>query len=229
MRLEADWRPASQPGRGVVVLFHVIPPSNDRSGYFPRVREDLAAESVGGLNADRRGAGGSEGHAQDAFTGGGGRRDVEAAVRFVLDPERGCAVDDLPLPAAVIFMSPGAYTEDQFPLEPNQADRGWSFVERGTSHGKSMFNGANLEGLTVEDIRAWIGAVQSSSERPREAEVAHPAPGARGAPLTQRERSSAGGTACSWSKRPSSVGGVPSSSKTSRTQSQTPPAVPCTP
>jgi pimeloyl-ACP methyl ester carboxylesterase len=211
--LEADWRPASQPGRGVVVLVHMVPPSNDRTGYPPRVRDALAEEDVAILNIDRRGAGGSGGVAEDAYFGEGGRLDVEAAVRFALDPARGCAVnpdalvlvgasngttsvydyvvagdEDLPFPAAVAFLSPGQYTEAQFPLEPNQADRGWSlsfpilwlyptnepysnafvpdapgawsFVERGNQHGTRMFNGANLEDLTVDDLRAWIAAVQ---------------------------------------------------------------------
>ncbi|MCO4768582.1 MAG: hypothetical protein KDA24_01035 [Deltaproteobacteria bacterium] len=211
--LEADWRPASEPGRGVLVLFHMIPPQNDRTGYPERVRDAFAEEDVAILNVDRRGAGGSGGDAEDAYFGDGGRLDVEAAVSFALDSERGCDVnpdalvlvgasngttsvydyvvegdDDLPFPAAVIFMSPGQYTEAQNPLEPNQDDRqwslsfpilwlyptnepysnafvpdapgAWSFVERGQQHGTSMFSGANLEDLTVTDMRAWIAAVQ---------------------------------------------------------------------
>jgi len=211
--LEADWRPASQPGRGLVVLVHMIPPSNDRRGYPERVRDLLAEEDVAILNVDRRGAGGSGGDAADAYLGEGGLRDMEAAVSFAIDDARGCAVntdalvlvgasngttsvydyvvagdDDLPSAAAVVFMSPGGYTEAQYDLEPNQADRGWSlsfpflwlyptnepysnafvpdapgawsFVERGARHGTQMFDGDQLEDDTVSDMRAWIAAVQ---------------------------------------------------------------------
>ena len=211
--LEADWRPGTAPDQGVVILFHMIPPSNDRTGYPERVRDAFAAEGVAVLNVDRRGAGGSGGDAEDAYLGEGGLLDVEAAVSFALDPARGCDVDpdkvvlvgasngttsvydyvvagdaELPFPAAVIFMSPGTYTEAQYALEPNQDDRQWSlsfpilwlhptnepysldfvpdapgawrFVERGTQHGTRMFDGAQLEDDTVADMRAWIGAVQ---------------------------------------------------------------------
>jgi len=211
--LEADWRPASEAGRGVVVLFHMVPPQNDRRGYPEHVRDQLADEDVAILNVDRRGAGGSGGNPQDAYFGEGGLRDMEAAVSFALDPARECdpnpdaltlvgasngttsvydyvvaADEDLPFPAAVIFMSPGQYTEAQYPLEPNQDDRqwslsfpmlwlyptnepysnafvpdapgAWSFVERGTRHGTSMFDGTQLEDDTVADMREWIAAVQ---------------------------------------------------------------------
>ena len=191
----------------------MVPPGNDRTGYPERVRDGLADEDVAVLNVDRRGAGGSGGVAEDAYFGEGGRLDVEAAVRFALDPARECEVNDaavtligasngttsvydyvvagddsLPFPAAVVFMSPGQYTEAQFPLEPNQDDRqwslsfpilwlyptnepysnafvpdapgAWSFVERGTRHGTGMFDGADLEDQTVTDIKAWVAAIQ---------------------------------------------------------------------
>ncbi len=131
--LEADWRPAPAAGAGVVILVHMIPPGNDRSGYPRRVRDALAATGVGMLNLDRRGAGGSTGVAKEAYTGPGGQHDVAAAVQFVLGSA--CAPDrtkillvgasngttsvhdyaaapgaDLPAPAAMAWLSPGTYT-----------------------------------------------------------------------------------------------------------------------
>ena len=147
--LEADWKPGPTAGSGAVVLLHMIPPGNDRSGYPERVRDAFAEVGVGVLNVDRRGAGGSGGVAADAYTGPGGLYDVEAAVSFVLSAESGCAADparlvlvgasngttsvydytvghdaSLPAPAASIWMSPGTYTESQNALPTDPAS--WS-------------------------------------------------------------------------------------------------------
>lgn len=138
LTLVADYTPASTQGRGAVVLLHMIPPSNDRSGYPPRVRDAIADLDLSVLNVDRRGAGDSDGSAVDAYEGPGGRLDVEAAVSFLLDDAVPCAVDPdrlflvgasngttavmdytaehdaaLPDPAGLVWMSPGSYTENQ--------------------------------------------------------------------------------------------------------------------
>jgi len=209
LTLEADYAPAAAEGAPAIVLFHMNPERYDRRGYTKAVRASLA-ERGALLNVDRRGAGGSEGSARDAFEGEGGRLDMEAAVDFLLgrecspDPERLFLVGasngttsvydymvagrgDLPFPAAVVFLSPGSYTENQFPLEPVQADRGWSlsfpmlwiypetepysddfvadapgawkFVRHGDEHGTDMFDEGVLESATMTEILAWVEAI----------------------------------------------------------------------
>ncbi|MCO4773961.1 MAG: hypothetical protein KDA24_28265 [Deltaproteobacteria bacterium] len=136
--LTADYRPAASEERGAVVLFHMIPPGNDRSGFPVEVRDAIAARDLTVLNVDRRGAGGSDGIAEEAYEGDGGRLDMEAAVRFLASAQLPCRVDTrsiallgasngttsvldytvgrdatLPQPATLIWMSPGGYTESQ--------------------------------------------------------------------------------------------------------------------
>lgn len=206
--LVADWRPATSPNRPLVVLFHMHPGGNDRSGYPKRVRNAIHDLDMGVLNVDRRGGGESGGVVDDAFTGVGGRLDMEASVSFGTDAARDCPVDasrlmvvgasngttsaldytvghdaSLPTPSALIWMSPGTYTESQnaiadhrktldvidiqwlFPTnEPyskdfqNGAPAGWSFVERGTAHGTRMFDEAELEDQTLADMIAFFQA-----------------------------------------------------------------------
>lgn len=134
--LAADWQDAPAANRGAVVLLHMIPPANDRTSYPPRVRQRLADLGVTVVNLDRRGAGDSEGTAQDAYLGDGGRLDVEAVVAALADAP--CTVDTerivlvgasngstsvwdyavahdsaLPAPAGIALFSPGTYTEAQ--------------------------------------------------------------------------------------------------------------------
>ncbi len=141
--LAADDWPAATQNRGAVVLLHMIPPSNDRSGYPPSVRQAIHDLGLTVLNIDRRGAGDSGGEAADAYTGPGGLWDVEAAVRHLVSADRACPVDPdrialvgasngttsvwdyaaahdpaLPEPAALTFLSPGGYTEAQHPVDP---------------------------------------------------------------------------------------------------------------
>jgi len=147
--LEADYRPAASTDAGAVVLLHMIPPGNDRSGYPLRVRDAFAGTGFAVLNVDRRGAGGSTGTAADAYSGPGGRLDVEAAVDFLLSADRDCPVQsnrlvlvggsngttsvydytvghraDLPDPAANVFLSPGGYTATNNSFPTAAADRG---------------------------------------------------------------------------------------------------------
>lgn len=135
--LEADLIvPAS--ASGAVVLVHMIPPSWDRTSWPLRVRQTLADLGYVVLSIDRRGAGGSGGVAEDAYTGDGGRLDVEAAARFLSTLPATCGADldrfvligasngttsvldytiahgeGLPDPLAVAWLSPGEYTENQ--------------------------------------------------------------------------------------------------------------------
>ncbi|MCP4500799.1 MAG: hypothetical protein GY822_12630 [Deltaproteobacteria bacterium] len=139
VELVADYIPPSEPGRGVVVFFHMIPPSNDRTGFPLRVRESFSALGLGVLNVDRRGAGDSAGVALEAYEGPTAGLDVEAALRFVLADDRACVAASekimvvgasngttsvmdyvvnrsdasLPMPAAIAWLSPGSYTENQ--------------------------------------------------------------------------------------------------------------------
>lgn len=136
LTLVADYHSAAEADRGALVLLHMSPADNDRSGYGPVVRETLRDAGWSVLNLDRRGAGGSQGDAVDATRGEGGRLDVEAAVGFLVDPARVCAVDAqrivliaasngttsafdyavdrataLPPAAGQAWLSPGEYTE----------------------------------------------------------------------------------------------------------------------
>ena len=88
----------------------------------------------------------------------------------------------LPAPAALVWMSPGSYTEnqnripqnrdvlDQLPLmwmhpasEPystafiDGAGPAWRFVERGTAHGTRMFDGGELQEATTTELLDWFG------------------------------------------------------------------------
>ena len=144
--LRADLLPAAAAGQGAVVLFHMKPPGYHRGNWPPHVRAAIGAEGVTVLNVDRRGAGESEGTAEEAYEGPGALRDMEAAVRLLTDDALGCAVDPtrlvlvgasngttavmdyavahdaaLPDPAALIWMSPGTYTENQNAIADHRA------------------------------------------------------------------------------------------------------------
>ncbi|GEM_PF-2505436 len=147
VKLTADYHPPAATAKGAVILFHMIPPSNNRKGYPLRVREAFSKAGYAVLNVDRRGAGESEGTAKDAYSGPKGRFDVEAAVKFVLSTDRKCASnpqkimlvgasngttsvmdyttgrDDksLPDPKAVAWLSPGSYTEGQNKIADHKA------------------------------------------------------------------------------------------------------------
>ena len=203
--LTADWWPAPAQGAPAVVLVHMIPPTWDRSSWPGRARRALADEGWAVLTIDRRGAGGSTGDPEAAYEGDGGRRDLDAAVRFLVDAT--CGVDSerlalvgasngttsvndyaashdatLPDAAANVFLSPGAYTENQnlvaanlglggallwmYPTdEPwsegfrDAAPDGWRFVQRGLEHGTQMLDGGELEDATLADLTAFLADV----------------------------------------------------------------------
>lgn len=93
------------------------------------------------INLDRRGAGGSDGDAREAYTGPNGRLDVKAAWDHLL--ASGCGVQAaqtalvgasngttsvldftadplLPTPGAVVFLTGGGYTENQTGIDDNR-------------------------------------------------------------------------------------------------------------
>ncbi|MFT6395960.1 MAG: alpha/beta superfamily hydrolase [Bradymonadia bacterium] len=141
--LVADYLPPTAESAPAVILFHMIPPSWDRASYPERVRNALNETGAAVLNVDRRGAGDSGGTAGDAYEGPGGRLDVEAAIRFLLNDEA-CTIDrarialvgasngttsvmdyatahadDLPDAARIAWLSPGTYTENQNAIADN--------------------------------------------------------------------------------------------------------------
>ena len=144
--LRADYIPGRARHGGAVILFHECPPFWDRTAYPQRVLDAFAEKGLAVLNVDRRGSGESEGVPRDAHVGAGARYDMQAAVSFLLDPERECQVNPFrlmlvgasngttatmdytvgrargyPPPAAVAWLSPGVYTENQNSLMANRA------------------------------------------------------------------------------------------------------------
>lgn len=189
--LEGDLYTTGVAGGPAAVLLHMIPPFNDRSNYPAGFIEALTSRGITVLNVDRRGAGGSTGVANEAFTGPNGKFDAKGAVDFLR--AHACAPDaakiaivgasngtttafdyavyaageaSAPSPAALVFLTGGAYTEtnnqvsaqravlDPLPillvfstaerawsagLMPNASDS-WVFEEyEGGDHGTRMF------------------------------------------------------------------------------------------
>lgn len=135
VELEAAFFAAPTTGRPAVVLFHMIPPSNSRANYRRPFIDQLVTQCISVLNVDRRGAGGSDGVAREAYEGPGGASDARAAFNFLLahesapDPTRMAMVgasngttslndyaslDASPVAlAAAVLLSGGGYTENQ--------------------------------------------------------------------------------------------------------------------
>jgi hypothetical protein len=208
--LEADYWPADATGAPSVALFHMNPVDFDRSGYPQRVRQGIQELGVNVLNVDRRGAGGSTGSTDEATIGPGAAADVRAAVTYLTGPDSGCEGDpgrlnlvgasngttgvydylvtaetDFPFPATVVFMSPGGYTETNYPINSDPEDGGWNlsfpilwiypsnedfsnayvpdapgawdFQQIGNEHGTNMFDGAALESDAVDLVTSWVG------------------------------------------------------------------------
>lgn len=136
VRLEADFYPAGE-GDKAALLLHMIPPGNDRSNYPPVFIRALNDAGYAVLNLDRRGAGGSEGDPSAAYEGPAGRLDAvaglaalqESACRIApssvviigasngtttaLDYTVDSSVAEQDRPRALVFLSPGSYTENQ--------------------------------------------------------------------------------------------------------------------
>lgn len=141
--LQADYYPSEHAHAAAVILLHMIPPAWDRSSYPSAFIDQLVAAGFAVLNVDRRGAGGSGGIATEAYIGGGGALDVKAAVGFLAAQPCRFAEQKLvlvgasngttsaldyavlaqrnqashagatPPVAALVFLSPGPYTEKQ--------------------------------------------------------------------------------------------------------------------
>ena len=198
--LVGDYLPATSANRGAIVLFHMAPADHDRSDWPTDIRAAFGDRDLNVLNVDRRGAGESAGNATDATQGIMARLDVEAAADFLTDAARVCPVDsrhvilvgasngttsvmdytaghepELPHPSALIWLSPGTYTEanhrvnDQrvvldalpmlwlYPTDEPYSDQwtatapdDWEFHRDGAEHGTDMFDGGDLEAATVE-------------------------------------------------------------------------------
>jgi pimeloyl-ACP methyl ester carboxylesterase len=169
--LAADWRPAAHGDRPAVLLLHMIPPTYDRSSWPQAFVDTLAAHDWSVLVLDRRGAGDSGGTARDAYEGPGGRLDVEAAVAFlaaegatslaIVGASNGTTSltdfvvgtgDAAPLvPAALVYMTGGDYTENQHDLADvaavgtpaaftfSTAERAWSVAQQDLDPGGWRF------------------------------------------------------------------------------------------
>ncbi|MEM6928352.1 MAG: hypothetical protein AAF602_15570, partial [Myxococcota bacterium] len=151
------------------VLLHMIPPSNDRTNWPRSFVDALQAEGWAALVVDRRGAGGSEGTARDAYEGPNGRLDADAAVAFlterghgpialigasngttsILDYATWAGENDRPAPVALGFMTGGGYTENQTAMSElsgipsvftySTAEATWSEQQRGLDDGNWSF------------------------------------------------------------------------------------------
>jgi len=131
--LGADHYPGSDAAPGLVLL-HMNPAAgNDRSNWPASFIERLHGNEWHLVVMDRRGAGESEGEAQEAFEGEKGRYDVEAAALFLEEAGAGDLVliaasngttslldytlwapaEGLPEPVSSVLLTGGSYTENQ--------------------------------------------------------------------------------------------------------------------
>ena len=131
--LEADFVPSGQDSGRAAVLLHMIPPSNDRTNYPNEFINALAGAGYTVLNVDRRGAGGSGGDPTAAYEGPDGKEDALAAVAWLAQSDCAIEASEVVLfgasngtttaldytiasktpPRALVFLSPGGYTENQ--------------------------------------------------------------------------------------------------------------------
>ncbi|MEZ4237627.1 MAG: alpha/beta hydrolase [Myxococcota bacterium] len=169
LTLEADYLTAPA-GAAAVVLLHMIPPGNDRSNWPLAFRDQLHDAGYAVLALDRRGAGGSDGVAQEAYTGPNGKLDVAAAVdRVVADGHERVAIlgasngttsmidytvwaagEGHTAPLALGFLTGGTYTENQTPMSAlpslpavftySTAERSWSEAQRALDPGTWVFH-----------------------------------------------------------------------------------------
>ncbi len=167
--LEADWYDVGVDGGPAFVLLHMIPPGNDRSNWPVAFVDRLAGQGWSVLVLDRRGAGASDGVAEEAYEGPNGKLDVEAAALYLQDQGAGdlaiiggsngttslldyaawAAGEGLPQPVAVGLMTGGSYTENQNPMSAlpavpavftySTAERDWSEAQRPLDPGSWSF------------------------------------------------------------------------------------------
>jgi pimeloyl-ACP methyl ester carboxylesterase len=139
--LEAELTTTGRPAGPAVILLHMIPPTNNRTNYATSIVSALVAKGISVLNVDRRGAGGSEGVAKDAYLGPKGALDAKAAVDFL--GAHACAFDRARIgivgasngtttavdyavsaavaPRALVFLTGGTYTEAQTKISSQRA------------------------------------------------------------------------------------------------------------
>jgi len=142
--LIADLYSPGQAGGAAVILLHMIPPMFDKSGYPAAFIDPLVGRGLIVLNVNRRGATGSGGVAEEAYTGPNGKLDAKAAYDYLTT--QGCdtppaqiavvgasngtttatdfsvyadAESTVEQPAAMVFMSGGTYTENQNAIAAN--------------------------------------------------------------------------------------------------------------
>ena len=147
LMLEGDLYLSGRMNGATAVLLHMIPPFNDRTNYPRELIDELVRRCITVLNVDRRGAGGSEGVAADAYMGPNGALDAKGAVEYLLahssapDPLRTSVVGasngtttaldfmvftvaarTLEDPAAIVLLSGGDYTENQNTIADTSLD-----------------------------------------------------------------------------------------------------------
>ena len=167
--LEADYISAFEEDRPGIVLLHMNPESNDRSNWPESFVSKLADRNYAVLVPDRRGAGNSEGVAQDSFQGESGKYDVEACVSYLeeagvrsvsivaasngttsaLDYAVWAPGEALPEPLSMVFMTGGNYTENNTEMTELTAEKllftysteekGWSEMQQAVDPGSWTF------------------------------------------------------------------------------------------
>lgn len=141
VRLIADFDTPAAIGETGVILLHMIPP-NTKANYPASFRSLLTGRGHVVINVNRRGAPGSEGVAEEAYTGPNGKLDAKAGYdtlfgacsglkRYVivgasngtttaLDFTLFAAGDaGVRAPTALVFLSGGPYTENQSKVADN--------------------------------------------------------------------------------------------------------------
>ncbi len=134
--LVADLYPTQNPtGAPAVIFLHMIPPSNSKANYPVAFAEAFQNRGFTVLNLNRRGAPGSGGVANEAYTGPAGKLDAKAAYDYLTNE---CGISgysmigasngtttitdfaifaaetaSIQAPASLIYLSGGPYTESQ--------------------------------------------------------------------------------------------------------------------
>jgi hypothetical protein len=144
LNLEADLYLSGAANGPAVVLLHMVPPQNDRTNYPQAFIDALVAKGATVLNVDRRGTAASGGDATEAHEGPKGKLDAKAAYDFL--QKHACVMDlsrvifvgasngtttaldftvhagaeaAITLPRALVFLTGGAYTENQNKIADN--------------------------------------------------------------------------------------------------------------
>lgn len=193
VELEAALFAAPTPGRPAVVLFHMIPPSNNRGNYRRPFIDSLVTQCIHVINVDRRGAGGSDGVALEAYEGPGGAADARAAIEFLL------AHPSAPAPAriAMVGASNGTTSLNDFvSLESPPASlaaavllSGGSYTENQTPMAASGLRALPVLFAYPDSEAAWNTALQEDSE-PAWRFMAH-TPSAHGTRMLDNEEAAA--------------------------------------